>query len=300
MASLHEARLIALRIPFMHIRVLLSGGQRSLRGNVINVPTDIFETVNLLPRYINESGTVTVKIKRKMEYTGVYEECIVRPEKVLVALDYLLRYSSYNRTAAIGFDHNWLQQTILELQNADDLELSRQNVSRLTSESTQNLDSDHENDGDDEEIPSDNFSEVDTTEPPAIHDTLIDIIPNVNPLNVAPGQGSQPRYMLYDDHGEEMAFPLLYQGNLKSNIFPKTLKELLITRWELTTSDRRAAQNTEYIFYKYKKYQLNYIKTQSDFAMRFLKQGKKYTAGEVMDDQDRVNIATLDNGFFCF
>ena len=32
--------------------------------------------------------------------------------------------------------------------------------------------------------------------------------------------------------------------------------------------------------------------------MRFLKQDKKYTAREVLTGNDRVNIATVDNGFF--
>ena len=42
-----EERLIALRIPSMQIKELPCGGQYSLRGNVINVPT----TYNLLYRH---------------------------------------------------------------------------------------------------------------------------------------------------------------------------------------------------------------------------------------------------------
>ena len=68
----HEERLIALRLPFMHIQVLPRGGQKSLKGNVINVPADIHETINMLPRYLNDSGTVTVRLKRKLEYSSVY------------------------------------------------------------------------------------------------------------------------------------------------------------------------------------------------------------------------------------
>ena len=68
----------------------------------------------------------------------------------------------------------------------------------------------------------------------------------------------------------------------------------------MTTEDRRAAQNTEFIFYKYKKYQLDFIKGQADFAMRFVRQEKKYTASEVLNDDDRINIATIDNGFFFY
>ena len=36
-----EERLISLRIPFMQIRALNSGGQFSLKGPVVNVPAEI-------------------------------------------------------------------------------------------------------------------------------------------------------------------------------------------------------------------------------------------------------------------
>ena len=67
-----EERLIALRLPFMQIRILPSGGQQSLRGNVINVPTDINPTVSMLPRYVNEQGTFNVRLKGRLQYRAVY------------------------------------------------------------------------------------------------------------------------------------------------------------------------------------------------------------------------------------
>ena len=45
-----EERLISLRIPFMQIRALNSGGQFSLKGSVVNVPADIEPTIRALPR----------------------------------------------------------------------------------------------------------------------------------------------------------------------------------------------------------------------------------------------------------
>ena len=50
-----EERLIALRIPFMHIRELPRGGQDSLKVTVINVPVDIQPTINCLPRPMDEN-----------------------------------------------------------------------------------------------------------------------------------------------------------------------------------------------------------------------------------------------------
>ena len=58
-----EERLISPRIPFMQVRELPSGGQLSIHGNVVNVPADVNSTVNVLPRPINESQTIPIKLK---------------------------------------------------------------------------------------------------------------------------------------------------------------------------------------------------------------------------------------------
>ena len=58
-----EERLISPRIPFMQVRELPSGGQLSIHGNVVNVPADVSTTVSVLPRPINESQTIPIKLK---------------------------------------------------------------------------------------------------------------------------------------------------------------------------------------------------------------------------------------------
>ena len=329
----HEERLIALRLPFMHIRLLPTGGQKSLRGNVIVVPADIHHTVNMLPRYLNDSGTVTVRLKRKLQYRGFYEESNVRPAKVLTALQYLIEHSPYYHNESVSIDHNWLERTLAELENSDDIDSGQPILTALLNDSRNDtnmnvevdqqeniqsaqiesetvepdhVDSENEPDHVDSENESDDgsendrFSEIDQTNEPVIHDTLIDIVPQVNLLDVAPGEGNNPLYLLYDKNGEEMAFPTLYNGEPLDSIFPASVSFDRRTRWELTAQDRRIAQNIELIFYKYKRYQLHYIQTQADFAMRFVKQNKKYTVGEVLNDSDRTNIATVDNGFFFY
>ena len=59
-----EERLISPRIPFMQIHELPRGGQLSIHGNVVNVPADVNSIVNTLPRPINESQTIPIKLKR--------------------------------------------------------------------------------------------------------------------------------------------------------------------------------------------------------------------------------------------
>jgi hypothetical protein len=47
----------------MQVRGLPSGGQLSIHGNVVNVPADVNTNVNVLPRPINESPTIPIKLK---------------------------------------------------------------------------------------------------------------------------------------------------------------------------------------------------------------------------------------------
>jgi len=60
--TLLEERLISPRIPFMQIRELPRGGQLSIHGNIVNVPSDVNSTVHSLPRPIYESQTIPIKL----------------------------------------------------------------------------------------------------------------------------------------------------------------------------------------------------------------------------------------------
>ena len=56
----------------MQVRELPSGGQLSIHGNVVNVPADVNSTVSGLPRQINESQTIPIKLKRRFGYKHHY------------------------------------------------------------------------------------------------------------------------------------------------------------------------------------------------------------------------------------
>jgi len=63
-----EERLKSLCIPFMQIILyeLPRGGQLSIYGNVVNVSADVNSVVNTLPKPINESQTIPIKLKSKL------------------------------------------------------------------------------------------------------------------------------------------------------------------------------------------------------------------------------------------
>ena len=60
-----EERRISPRIPFMQILELPRGGQLSIHGNIVNVPSDINSTIQCFPRPINESQTIPIKLRPK-------------------------------------------------------------------------------------------------------------------------------------------------------------------------------------------------------------------------------------------
>ena len=66
-----EERLVSLRTPFMEIRELPRGGQLSIKGNVVNVPSDVVTTIKTLPVRIEDSQIIPVKFKRKLSYSYV-------------------------------------------------------------------------------------------------------------------------------------------------------------------------------------------------------------------------------------
>ena len=63
-----ECRLIAPRLAFQKIYQAPRGGQLKINGNVVNVPADVNSTVNMLPRLADDTGTIKVQLKRRLQY----------------------------------------------------------------------------------------------------------------------------------------------------------------------------------------------------------------------------------------
>ena len=59
-----EEMLIARALPVTHV-YLKPGGQRGYSGHCINLPQNVTELVNLLPRYPKDLSVIVVKIKGK-------------------------------------------------------------------------------------------------------------------------------------------------------------------------------------------------------------------------------------------
>lgn len=106
--TLLEERLVSPRICFMQLRELPRGGQLSIHGSVVNVPTDVNSTINALPRPISESHTIPIKLKRRLSYKHHYQFQKVRPKKVLDAAKYLVETSTLFQNEGIQVRDCWL------------------------------------------------------------------------------------------------------------------------------------------------------------------------------------------------
>ena len=98
-----ECRMLAPRLAFQKLLQAPRGNQFKIKGNVVNVPADVNNTVNMLPRLPQESGTIKVQLKRQLEYKSSALCLNVRPNKILQAANWLATNSMLYREHGISF-----------------------------------------------------------------------------------------------------------------------------------------------------------------------------------------------------
>ena len=221
-----EERLISLRIPFMQIRSLNSGGQFSLKGSVVNVPADIEPTIRALPRMFHDSETIPVKLKRMKDFKHAVQTENIRPVVVMTALKFLLTNSEMYKEANIKIDDEW---------NASTINKSTHTFSTL----------DHDED-------SDAFSEEESDDKMPVVTFLDEQTYDKNQVSsVAPGEGQRPLSMFTDPDSEYLAFPSIFCGAKRKETSERIVAVHYsdICKWELRSVDRRVALNVPNIFY---------------------------------------------------
>ena len=273
-----EERLISLRIPFMQIRSLNSGGQFSLKGSVVNVPTDIEPTIRALPRMLHESETIPVKLKRMKDFKHAVQTENIRPLAVMTALKFLVNSSELYKQANIKIDDEWHASTMDKKTQSDSSK-------------------EHEEDSDD-------FSEEESDDKMPVVTFLDEQTYDKNEvLSVAPGEGQRPLSMFKDSNSEYLAFPTIFCGTKRKESSERQVPVYYsdICKWELRSVDRRVALNIPNIFYKMKKLQTQQICNKSHLAVRRCKtKGKHYSAGYILSDNMGESLVRLDEGYRIF
>ena len=103
-----EIRLISQRIPFMKLVALPRGGQKTIHGSAVNVPSKLQSITTLLPRLPETAEVFALKLKRKLAYEGHYMYEYVRPKHVMDALIWLKQHNPLYKDIEIC--HDWEKQ----------------------------------------------------------------------------------------------------------------------------------------------------------------------------------------------
>ncbi len=289
-----EERLVSLRIPFMQIRELPRGGQVSVKGNIVNVPTDANKVATSLPRRVNDSDTIPVKLKKRLSHKSHNFSQNIRPNKVMKALMYLKAHRKEWQDAGITIDEDWYKQL-----SDDEKEFIEENPNdfKIWKE---DYDFNNENDED-----NDHFSEVDENEGVATNtDTLVDQVDYSASSNkeyiFAPGENQKPLNLFDDPDAEYLSFPTIFPEKRPDNKDRFTAVHYSqICKSELRNVDRRVTVPN--LFFKLKKLQTKQISDRVSFSMRRKQsQGKNYTAGDLATEEGLKKLSELNDGYQIF
>ena len=251
-----EERLISPRIPFMQVRELPSGGQLSIHGNVVNVPADVNSTVSVLPRPINESQTIPIKLKRRLAYKHHYQFQNVRPSKVLEAARYLVRNSEIFKNEGIQVIDNYETN---QLNNAEEWSEFIANNTEKTSDilsnevntqSQHNIPTMHANDDSIDNDTDDEWCET-IERSSGVMDTLLqepDITQDGDRIiSFAPGEGNRPLDIFMDKDSEYLSLPYIV-ANVKltkmKDLCPFIIVQCVTGNYEAKIEELRSQYQT--------------------------------------------------------
>lgn len=232
---------------------------------------------------MDASETIPIKLKRSLNFKSHIAFEQVRPEKILMAAQWLIKNSKLFQNEGIELNENW------NIVNNDGLLKEKEIQERLChSDSEQEL-QEFEEDGWSEDDGSvlRSSGNLDTVMHPADFRELNRI------LSIAPAEGNTPLGMFQDRDSEFLSFPAIYCGETRKNNNSRStpVHFSTICKWELRNCDRRVAKSVTNIFFKLKKLQIKQISDKVSLAVRKCKmKGKKLTVNEVLSEGSIENI----------
>ncbi|VDI73405.1 Hypothetical predicted protein [Mytilus galloprovincialis] len=120
-----EERTVALRIPFMQLKELGVGKQFGIYGNTVNVPMDPSDVISVLPRRFEDTATIHLLFKRKLEYKSSILHETVRPKVIYELVKYFIGNSPLYQEEAIQLDTSWTSENtnIINFASETDIEV---------------------------------------------------------------------------------------------------------------------------------------------------------------------------------
>ena len=289
-----EERFTCPRLTLFQMRYFPCGGQLSVRGNFVNLPIDIAPTVDMLPRTLDNTETITINFKRRMCYKGcAFKQENIRPAAVWSAVNYLMTHSQMYKDLQIQLDTSWLQNiNSCDNNNCDCMEHLTNN-----DHSAEVLHNDeYENNNNIDNIEED--EDVVNIQ----RDTMFSPPEDVpKELTFAPGEGQRPISVFHVPDAEYLSFPTIFCGQRRASNEERntSVHYAEICKYELRSVDRRVATNIPNVFFKLKKVQMKHVLDRVSLAMRRVK-GKGVRAKNILDDESRAKIVRLDEGYYIF
>ncbi|KAM9771032.1 uncharacterized protein ACBT44_004625 isoform 5-T6 [Syngnathus typhle] len=304
-----ERHLVSKCISFAKIVPLPKGQQRAIRGNVVCVPSEVEETVNVLPRLRSRSQVLRVKLKRRLCYKGHQIFQTVTWSKLMSALIKLKQIHPQYRNITIRDDADLCDPTLTdddsgsdedEMNESDYNEEDLEAIHAFERDALCELNSDSQNDARgnvQQQQCAENVEEGDAPNGGVILESCLqpnDVSEEIMSFTqgiycVAPAERNNPVSFFRTPKLEAMAFPVQFptgQNTLDEDRQIKvTPSKYFKTR--LCCVDERFARDTNYLFFAQFVTEI-YLATSS---MRIqLRKGKPFTR-----DGRRINNAMLQD-----
>ena len=237
-----EIRLISLRIPFMKMVSLPAGKQTSIHGPTVNVPCNVNNICDVLPRLPSQSEIIALKLKRKLCYKGHYMHGYVRPDVVLNALSWLKVHNPLYKD--IEINQNWVADAAVDDNIIFSSLLQEPSIDNNTVDNTHSLEISNDNEVPMESIesnssvPAENVSVSDRVSSEINNQSEVAMVVDTPYSNLA-SFVKQHGYVIFDVPGDGSCLFHAIAHQLSSNVSASDLRARVVAylRANPTTPD---------------------------------------------------------------
>ena len=248
-----ERVLISQRILFSKVSIMPKGQFPKIKGTICNIPIQTESVCQTLPRTLNESNVLFIKLKKKLSFKShVFSEA-VRPGFILQVLNHLKSVNPLYRNINIKqFYENTVSNDFININFVDFIVTNKKEPGHITfvSDDSVQMIIDHTNDDDEFE----NADPLNKYRSACNETVLVSKCPHViadeENIIIAPGEGKTPLFILKDEKCEEMAHPHLFPHG-KFGLHTKRDVKLTHTKYfnqRLLNYTQKFASDPDYIF----------------------------------------------------
>ena len=248
-----ERQLLRKNLYFIKIRDLPSSRMQSINDRVINVmipDDDISKSVSILPRMIQNSGVIHVRLKRQLSMKNWHEMGLIRPDLMFLALKYLIENNIHYKNVKLMKYEDWMTNFSEDSENMDINETILDQEPKIEECKDMALGEAEENEFNDitcmmPREPEENVVSNDTEKNKSVVKKRGGKI-----FNIAPGEKKVPSNWVRDKDFDSVTFFELYPTGI-GGMFQKrsiSLNKFDFVSTRFLSRDRRYSKNADYVF----------------------------------------------------